>query len=156
MIDYKTSINSGVPIVNRWGLEQTTIDANTNLFSAMAGTARFFCPGIVAGGTRARSKWYDLKSVSPIVTSFGPATIVNASPVTTQIEGAQSHPHSTLVSATGDPDPSNTSIMGLPGGSPILKGWRWFRFETNFTKTSSSTAGPVQIDDMKISYVTDL
>jgi hypothetical protein len=88
-IDYKTSLNSGRQLANRWGLEQTTVDSTSNTFKALAGTARFFCPGMTPAGNIGRSKWYDLKSVSPTLSTFAATTVNNVSVLTLRVEGAR-------------------------------------------------------------------
>jgi hypothetical protein len=147
----------GKPLANRWGMEQTTIDSATNTYKTLAGTARFYCPGMQAGGTYARTKWYDLSSINPTVDAFKLNTVVNAT-LTTKVEGAQSAPTSpgTLVPPNGAPDPANTSgLFVVPGTTGFLKGWRYMRFELSFVKTTTSTGGAVVIDDALISYTSD-
>jgi hypothetical protein len=154
-----TSSQPGKDLSNRWGMEQTSIDLASNTFKTLAGTARFYCPGTVSGGTVALSKWYDLKSVSPKVASFVAGSVFNAS-LTLKVEGAQSLPNSAGAGGIGDADPSNTSGLFVPtstnGPFGILQGYRWMRWRADFTKTTSSTGGAVFIDNMNIVYTSDL
>ena len=162
VIDYKTTLNSGRVLANRWGLEQTTIDSASNTYRAMAGTARFFCPGLSAGGSVGRSNWYDLRSISPILTSFTAGTVQNAT-LNLRIEGAQSLPNAlggaagaygaAYAANTGAPDPANTSGLFTPG---TMTGWRFLRFDATFTRTTTSTGGAVVIDNMTATYTSDL
>jgi hypothetical protein len=167
-IDYKTSLNSGRQLANRWGMEQTAVDSTSNTYKALAGTAKFYCPGMTPAGNIGRSKWYDLKSISPTLSSFAAARFDNAS-LTLRIEGAQSLPNS-LGSAggtwgsgyaanTGDPDPANTSNLFTASSVSSLTpltGWRFLRFDATFTRTTSSTGAPVAIDNMTATYTSDL
>jgi hypothetical protein len=155
-----TNVNSnlGKPLANRWGMEQTTIDSATNTYKTLAATARFYCPGIQSGGSLARSKWYDLGSIQPVVDAFKMNVVTNAT-LTTKVEGAQSAPTTagTAVPPVGVPDAANTSgLFVVPATTGFLKGWRWLRFELSFTKTTSSTGGAVVIDDALITYTGDL
>ena len=154
VVDYTTSVNSGATVVNRWGMEQTTIDSTSNTYKTLAGTARFYCPGVVPSGTTARSTWYDLRSLSPSVTSFAAGTVTNAT-VTLRIEGAQSLPN-TVGSGTGSPDPANTSGLFEPTGNPLMTGWRWLRWDATFTRTSGATDNPPNIDNLKATWTSDL
>jgi hypothetical protein len=152
------SSNLGKPLANRWGMEQTTIDSATNTWKTLAGTARFYCPGINSGGSLARSKWYDLGSLNPTVDAFRLNTVVNAT-LTTRVEGAQSAPNTagTAVPPNGVPDAANTSgFFTVPATGGFLKGWRWLRFELSFVKTTTATGGAVVIDDAQITYTYDL
>ena len=154
-----TAAQPGKDLANRWGMEQTSIDSASNTFKTLAGTARFYCPGTVAGGTVALSKWYDLKSVSPKVASFVAGSVFNAN-LTLKVEGAQSLPNSAGAGGTGDADPSNTSGLFVPtsanGPFGILQGYRWMRWRADFTKTTTSTGGAVFIDNLNIVYTSDL
>ncbi len=165
VVDYKTSVNSGRQLANRWGYEQTTIDSASNTYRAMAGTARFYCPGMNPAGNIGRSRWYDMKSISPILSSFSAGTVSNATLVL-RVEGAQSLPNtlgspagtwgSNYTANTGDPDPANTSGLFTSVANPIMTGWRFLRFDATFTRTTSSTGGPVIIDNMTGSWTSDL
>jgi hypothetical protein len=159
-----TSTQPGKDLANRWGMEQTTIDSASRTYKALAGTSRFYCPGLNAGGSVAQSKWHDLRSLSPVVTSFTAATIQNAT-LQLRIEGAQSLPNTAGTGGTGDADPTNTSgqllVMNTGGTPPVLsatllQGWRWFRWRGDFVKTTSATGGAVLIDNMNIVYTSDL
>jgi len=145
----------GKALANRWGMEQTTIDSATNTYKTLAATAKFYCPGIAAGGSLARSKWYDLGSINPTVDAFMLNVVTNAT-LTTKVEGAQSAP-TTVGTGTGAPDAANTSgLFVVPASTGFLKGWRWLRFELSFVKTTSATGGAVVIDDALITYTSDL
>lgn len=148
---------SGKDLANRWGMEQSSIDSASNTFKTLAGTARFYCPGLLAGGTVAQSKFADLKSLSPIVSSFVAGTVQNAT-FTLKVEGAQSLPNTAGAGGTGDADPSNTSgqfVVTASSPTPLLQGWRWFRWRGDFVKTTSSTGGAVLIDNLNIVYTSD-
>jgi len=166
-IDYKTSLNAGRPLANRWGMEQTTIDASSNTFKTLAGTARFFCPGMNPAGNIGRSKWYDLRSLSPVVASFAAGTAQNVSSLNLRVEGAQSHPNAKgspagtwgadYAADTGDPDPNNTSgLFSASSGNPLMSGWRFIRFDATFTRSTPASGAPVVIDDMTATYTSDL
>jgi len=164
-IDYKTSLNSGRQLANRWGYEQTAVDSASNTFKALAGTARFFCPGMSPAGNIGRSKWYDLKSLSPIFSTFAAAKSLNVTTLTLRIEGAQSLPNTLGSPAgtwgagyqanTGDPDPANTSGLFTSVANPLMTGWRFMRFDATFTRSTPATGSPVQIDDMTATYTSD-
>ena len=151
VVDYRSSLNSGRPLANRWGMEQTSYDAD-NTTRTLAGTARFTCPGFSVAGRTFQSRWYDLGSVRPIVTSLS-RVVLNAN-LTLQVEGAQSHPHN-RGTGTGEADPANTSGAFVPGAGAFLDGWRFFRFRGDIIRTSSSTGGPASVDDVRITYETD-
>jgi hypothetical protein len=171
-IDYKTSINGGRQLANRWGLEQTSIDSTSNTFKALAGTAKFFCPGLLPSGTGnsavGRSKWYDLKSISPTLSTFTAGSVANAN-LSLRVEGAQSLPNalgsaagtwgSNYLANTGDPDPANTSGLFTSVVNPltgsVMSGWRFIRFDASFTRTTSATGAPVAIDNMTATYTSD-
>jgi hypothetical protein len=177
VIDYKTSLNAGKPLNNRWGMEQTTYDSTSNTLKALAGTARFFCPGMTPSGSGnpltavGRSKWYDLRSITPSLSAFSAASSANAN-LTLRVEGAQSLPNAqggaagtwgpNYAANTGDPDPANTSGLFLASsivsGAPSthLAGWRFMRFDASFTRTTSTTGAPVAIDNMTATYTSDL
>lgn len=145
----------GKTLANRWGMEQTSIDSASNTYKTLAGTARMYCPGIQAGGNYARSKWYDLRSVDPSLQSFGPTVVNNATINSLRIEGAQSHPHNTGT-GTGEADASNTTgLFTVTGANPLLRGWRYLRWDMTFTRTTPSTGGAVQIDDLRGTYISD-
>ena len=155
VIDYTSSVNSGVQLVNRWGMEQSSADSASNSFKTFAGTARYFCPGLLIAGSTARSTWYDLKSISPILTSFSAGLVQNTSVFTLKVEGAQSLPN-TAGAGTGSPDPNNTSGLFSPTANPVMTGWRWLRWDATFTRSTGSSGAPVMIDNMTASWTSDL
>jgi hypothetical protein len=170
VVEYTNTLNNGKEVVNRWGMEPQSIagvpqiDAGSNTYRTLAGTARFLCPGLKQAGTKVRSKWYDLGSIVPTVDGMKADTVVNAV-FPLLIEGAQSHPNN-RGSGTGEPDANNTSGMFSASASlsDMLVGWRWIRFSagananpnSGFTRLTDPTGGEVpRIDDIKITYTKD-
>jgi hypothetical protein len=171
-VDYTNSFNGVVsattaatkPYANKWGMEVTGTIPSSNTWRTLAGTARYYCPGMVAGGTIGQSNWFDLASVAPIVTAASMSPPLNAT-ATLGIQGAQSHPH-TIGAGTGVVDPTNTSlgniavtgntflnVAGVP--NPILQGWRFLRYRIDFVRTSPATGAPVAIDNVLVTYTTE-
>jgi hypothetical protein len=150
VVDYKTSFNgsdAGVTAVNRWGMEETIIESD-DLWSALAGSFHTKCFGEPKGGV-AQSKWYDFKSVRPILTgvsSSRSSTLVG----NLEVEGAQSDPHA-VGDGTGAPDSNNTTGRMIFSSQQV--GPRWWRFYINFTRTSG-TALPT-LNNVRFDYETD-
>ena len=153
VVQYRTSLNNGATLFNRGGMEHVAFDDINRRYTVLAGSARASWLGGNDGGNYS-STWYDLESVSPVVTNLSASTIGPNTSFTLQGEGAQSHPHN-QGSGTGEPDPNNVSGLQDPS-TDFLNGWRFFRFAGAINRTSSDpTAPPPVLDDIDFPYVTD-
>jgi hypothetical protein len=147
VIDYRTSLNNGRPVANRFGYEQTTFTDASNQYKALAGQATFKCRS-TPGGTYFRSKFADLMSVRPTVDSLTFGAHANDNTLL-QGQGAQSQPFANAV------DTSNvSSVVNAAGSNMNFNGWRYWRFLGVMTRLSSSGVSPY-IDNVAWGYTTD-
>jgi uncharacterized protein YodC (DUF2158 family) len=154
VVQYKTSLNGGNSLFNRAGMEHVAFDDITERYTVLSGSARAKCLGGNNGGAY-RSKWYDLESVSPLVTNLTNLTTGTNTTFTLLGEGAQSHPHNPGPTGTGEPDPNNTSGTQSAGAN-ILNGWRYFRFSGTISRSSTDPTRPAPlIDRVNFPYQTD-
>ncbi len=147
IVNYKTSLNGGRTLFNRWGMEQTVYPDITKRWTSLAGTAYAACRG-KPGGNDFSSTWYDLGSIAPVVNSVSAGTQSNVV-LTLQAEGAQSQPHANA------PNAANTS--GLKNsGAAMLDGWRYLRFAGRISRpnTNPTTPAPV-VDNVQVTHTTD-
>lgn len=151
IIDYKTSLNGGRTLVNRWGMEQSVFHDAKRQYRALAGSFSTACRGAPKSNLF-QSKWYDLGSLRPIVNGASALTTSNVGSLTFQGQGAQSHPHNPGAGGTGEADPGNISAL-VNSAPSMLDGWRFFRFRGTFTRGAGSTVPTV--DNVQMSYVTD-
>jgi hypothetical protein len=152
VVEYRTSLNGGKELANRWGYEQSTFPAADDQYRALAGTATFKCRGVPAG-SYFRSKFVDLGSLRPQVTALYPQTQSNVASLVLQGQGAQSHPHNPGAGGTGEADSSNLGTLTSASFSMYYDGWRWWRFQGSFTRFS--TGGAPVIDNIQSNYDRD-
>jgi hypothetical protein len=154
VVQYKTSLNGGATLFNRGGMEHVGFDDIYRRYTVLAGSARSTCLGGSNGGSY-RSKWYDLGSVSPVVSNLFAGKVGSNTNFTLQGEGAQSHPHNPGPGGTGEPDPTRTSGMQSVS-SNFLNGWRFFRFGGVISRASTDPTKPAPaIDNVQFPHVTD-
>ncbi|MCE9636539.1 MAG: hypothetical protein K8T90_12615 [Planctomycetes bacterium] len=155
VLEYKTSINSGKVLVNRWGNEAATFYDSSNSYRTTAGQATYKCRGL-PGQTTFRSTFVDLGSLRPQVTGLYAGTIGSNAVVSFQGQGAQSHPHNPGVGGTGEADPSVLSsiVTGTTSGM-TFDGFRWWRFSGTLSRLNVAVTAPPVVDNVTTTGVTD-
>ncbi len=153
VIRYKTSLNNGRQLFNRWGMEQSVFENNNERYTVLAGSASAACRGL-PGGSTFKSQFYDLASFAPVVNRLDPAVQTNVT-YTILGEGAQSDPHDPGLGGTGVADPDNTSGF-QSSGAAMLDGWRWLRSRGTIARPTTNPTDPAPVlDDIEWDYTTD-